>query len=78
MVIRSLWRAKSKLLWVTTGAAAGAGAAMIATSDDPASALKLAKTVPSRLLRDSFAAAAIAFGTLSTVSSFIAGKIFNG
>lgn len=34
---------------------------MIATSEDPASALKLTKTVPIRLLRDSFTAAAIAF-----------------
>ncbi|KAA8539582.1 hypothetical protein F0562_026274 [Nyssa sinensis] len=59
MATRSLWRAKAKLALAAT--AVGGGAATIANSDDPATALKLCTTVPIRLLRDSFTAATIAF-----------------
>jgi aarF domain-containing kinase len=48
---------------VTTALAlgTGAGAAAIATSDDPAKTLKICTHLPPRLLRDSVAAATIAF-----------------
>lgn len=61
MAARSLWRTRTKLFFAATAAAGGAGAAMIATSDDPATAMKLATTVPLRLLRDSVTAANIVF-----------------
>ncbi|XP_022891582.1 putative ABC1 protein At2g40090 isoform X1 [Olea europaea var. sylvestris] len=62
MAARSVWRAKTKLLLAATAAGgAGTGAAMIANSEDPASALKLCTAVPLRLLRDSITAATIAF-----------------
>ncbi|XP_057788888.1 putative ABC1 protein At2g40090 [Salvia miltiorrhiza] len=62
MAVRAFLRAKTKLLLVATAAAgAGAGAVSIANSDDPASALKLATTVPLRLLRDAATAATIVY-----------------
>lgn len=68
MAARSVWRAKTKLLLAATAAGgAGTGAAMIANSEDPASALKLCTAVPLRLLRDSITAATIAFGKTITI-----------
>ncbi|CAI9762228.1 unnamed protein product [Fraxinus pennsylvanica] len=62
MAARSVWRAKTKLLLAATAAGgAGTGAAMIANSEDPASAVKLCTAVPLRILRDSITAATIAF-----------------
>ncbi|RYQ83818.1 hypothetical protein Ahy_B10g102677 isoform B [Arachis hypogaea] len=57
----SLWRAGKKLSLVASAAAGGTAAALIATSDDPATALRLCATVPHRLLRDAVTAANIAF-----------------
>ncbi|XP_075499999.1 pentatricopeptide repeat-containing protein At1g31430 [Primulina tabacum] len=77
MAARSLWRASTKLLLTATvGGGAALGAAAIARSEDPASALKLSTTVPLRLLRDACTASTIALGiqfsTIATTS-----KIFN-
>lgn len=60
----SLWRAGTKLSLVLSAVGGGSAAALIATSDDPETALKLCATVPRRLLRDAVTAANIAFGTL--------------
>ncbi|XP_055831285.1 putative ABC1 protein At2g40090 isoform X1 [Solanum dulcamara] len=57
----SMWRATAKLLVGTTALGGGAAAATIASSDDPAMALKLCTIVPLRLCRDSVTAATIAF-----------------
>lgn len=64
MAGRSLLRATAKLLVASTALGGGAAAATIASSDDPAMALKLCTIVPLRLYRDSITAATIAFGTL--------------
>ncbi|OWM87429.1 putative ABC1 protein At2g40090 isoform X2 [Punica granatum] len=61
MVARSLWRSRAGLALAVTAACGGAAAAGIATSDDPATALKLCTAVPVRLFRDSVTAASIAF-----------------
>ncbi|KAI3799967.1 hypothetical protein L1987_35273 [Smallanthus sonchifolius] len=61
VVARSVWVAKSKLAFAALALGAGAGAATIATSDDPATSLKLCTTVPVRLFRLSVTAATIAF-----------------
>ncbi|CAK9135788.1 unnamed protein product [Ilex paraguariensis] len=61
MVARFLWRGKIKLLSAATALGGGAGAAAIANSDDPGTALKLCTTVPVRLLRVSATAASIAY-----------------
>ncbi|XP_076916484.1 putative ABC1 protein At2g40090 [Bidens hawaiensis] len=58
---RSIWGAKSKLAFTALALGAGAGAATIANSDDPATSLKLCTTVPVRLFRLSVTAATIAF-----------------
>lgn len=64
MAVRALWRAKTKFLLAATAAGGAAtGAVAIANSEDPASALKLATTVPLRLLRDAATAASIVYGT---------------
>ncbi|XP_076929349.1 putative ABC1 protein At2g40090 [Bidens hawaiensis] len=55
------WRSKLKLVFAATALGGGVGAAKIANSDDPATALKLCTTVPIRLFRLSVTAAAIAF-----------------
>lgn len=60
MAARSIWRYGAKLAVVAT--ALGGGAAL-ASSDDPATDLKLCTAVPVRLVRDSVTAASIAFGT---------------
>lgn len=60
----SLWRAGAKLSLVASAMGGGAAAALIATSDDPETALKLCTTVPRRLFRDAVTAANIAFGTV--------------
>ncbi|XP_049410977.1 putative ABC1 protein At2g40090 isoform X1 [Solanum stenotomum] len=61
MAGRSMWRATTRLLVATTALGCGAAAATIASSDDPAMALKLCTNVPLRLYRDSVTAATIAF-----------------
>ncbi|XP_051121806.1 putative ABC1 protein At2g40090 [Andrographis paniculata] len=62
MAARSLWRATTKLvLAATVVGGAGAAAAAIANSEDPATALKLSTTVPIRLFRGAITAAAITF-----------------
>lgn len=61
MAGRSLWRATNKLLVASTALGGGAAAATIASSDDPAMALKLCTIVPLRLYRDAVTAATIAF-----------------
>ncbi|KAK9189516.1 hypothetical protein WN943_018114 [Citrus x changshan-huyou] len=58
MAARSIWRYGGKLAVAAT--ALGGGAAL-ASSDDPATALKLCTAVPVRLVRDSVTAASIAF-----------------
>ncbi|KAJ1383382.1 UbiB domain [Sesbania bispinosa] len=57
----SLWRAGARLSLFASAVGGGAAAALIATSDDPETALKLSTTVPRRLLRDAVTAATIAF-----------------
>ncbi|XWS56720.1 hypothetical protein CRYUN_Cryun09bG0109600 [Craigia yunnanensis] len=61
MATRSLWRTRAKLAVAATALCSGGAAATIATSDDPATALKVCTTVPLRLLRDSVTAASIVF-----------------
>ncbi|CAI0415831.1 unnamed protein product [Linum tenue] len=61
MAARFLWRAQAKLAVAATALVTGGGAAAIATSDDPATTLKVCTTVPLRLVRDSVTAASIAF-----------------
>ncbi|XP_019239792.1 PREDICTED: putative ABC1 protein At2g40090 [Nicotiana attenuata] len=61
MAGRSLWRTINKLLVASTALGGGAAAATIASSDDPAMALKLCTIVPLRLYRDAVTAATIAF-----------------
>lgn len=58
MALRSLCR----LALTATAVAGGAGGAAIASSDDPATAVKLCTTVPLRLFRVSVTAASIALG----------------
>ncbi|KAE9608080.1 putative cadmium-transporting ATPase [Lupinus albus] len=57
----SLWRVGTKLSLLTAAVGGGTAAALIATSDDPKTALKLTTTVPRRLFRDAVTAANIAF-----------------
>ena len=54
----AMWR---KAVTAALALGTGAGAAAIATSDDPAKTLKICTHLPPRLLRDSVAAATIAF-----------------
>ncbi|GAV85603.1 ABC1 domain-containing protein [Cephalotus follicularis] len=61
MASRSLWRTRTKLVVAATALCGGSVAAVVATSDDPATTLKLCTTVPTRLVRDSLTAASIAF-----------------
>lgn len=61
MAARWLWRASKKLALISGAGGVGIGAAAIATSDDPPTALKLCTTVPLRLARLSLTAANIAF-----------------
>uniref|UniRef100_A0A2N9GL70 ABC1 atypical kinase-like domain-containing protein n=1 Tax=Fagus sylvatica TaxID=28930 RepID=A0A2N9GL70_FAGSY len=61
MATRTLWRTGKKLALVSTAVCVGGAGATIATSDDPATALKLFTTVPVRLARDSVTAASIIF-----------------
>eukprot|EP00257_Ricinus_communis_P023520 XP_015583524.1 putative ABC1 protein At2g40090 [Ricinus communis] len=61
MATRSLWRTRTKLAVAATAILTGGAAATVATSDDPAMALKLCTTVPVRLARDAITAASIAF-----------------
>ncbi|CAN1174801.1 Putative ABC1 protein At2g40090 [Linum perenne] len=61
MAARFLWRTQAKLVVASTALVSGGAAAAIATSDDPATALKVCTTVPLRLVRDSVTAASIAF-----------------
>ncbi|KAI4372936.1 hypothetical protein MLD38_011115 [Melastoma candidum] len=62
MAARSLWRSPAKLLALSAAAASGGAAATaIATSEDPATALKLCTVIPVRLARDAATAASIAF-----------------
>ncbi|KAM0875117.1 hypothetical protein ACQ4PT_037004 [Festuca glaucescens] len=56
-----MWRRAAKAVTTTLALGVGGGAATIATSDDPAKALKICTHLPPRLLRDSVAAATIAF-----------------
>jgi len=60
-----LWRAGAKLSLVASAVGGGVTTALIATSDDPETALKLCATVPHRLFSDAFTAANIAFGTFN-------------
>ncbi|PWA70698.1 Leucine-rich repeat-containing protein (mitochondrion) [Artemisia annua] len=61
VVSRFIFGGKSKIAFAITALTAGAGAATIATSEDPATSLKLCTTVPLRLFRVSLTAASIAF-----------------
>ncbi|KAK1307222.1 putative ABC1 protein [Acorus calamus] len=56
-----LRRAAWRLAAFATVAGGGAAAASVATSDDPATTIKICTTVPLRLVRDSFTVASIAF-----------------
>ncbi|WVZ04773.1 hypothetical protein V8G54_018119 [Vigna mungo] len=56
-----LWRAGAKFSLVASAVGGGVTTALIATSDDPETALKLCATVPHRLFRDAVTAANIAF-----------------
>ena len=68
MATRALWRTGKKLALVSTALCAGGAGATIATSDDPATALKLFTAVPVRLVRDSITAASIVFGRVRIVN----------
>ncbi|KAL5076736.1 hypothetical protein RYX36_015720 [Vicia faba] len=57
----SLWRVGTKLTLLTSVLGGGGAAALIATSDDPATALNLSITIPRRLFADAVAAANIVF-----------------
>lgn len=59
-----LWRAGTKLSILASAIGGGTAAALIATSDDPATALKLSTSIPRRLFDDAIAAANIVFGTV--------------
>ncbi|XP_058007798.1 putative ABC1 protein At2g40090 [Hevea brasiliensis] len=61
MATRSAWRSRAKLAAAATAIFTGGAAVTIATSADPATALKLCTTVPVRLARDTITAASIAF-----------------
>ncbi len=73
MATRTLWRTGKKLALVSSAVCFGGAGATIATSDDPATALKLFTTVPVRLARDSVTAASIIFGRVRIVNSNIFG-----
>ncbi|KAG5239948.1 ABC1 protein [Salix suchowensis] len=61
MATRSLLRTRGKLAVAATALLTGGAAATVATSEDPATALKLCTAVPVRLYRDTVTAASIAF-----------------
>ncbi|KAF9676926.1 hypothetical protein SADUNF_Sadunf08G0054100 [Salix dunnii] len=61
MATRSLWRTRGKLAVAATALLTGGAAATVATSEDPATALKLCTAVPVRLYRNTVTAASIAF-----------------
>ncbi|KAL6957420.1 hypothetical protein U1Q18_047013 [Sarracenia purpurea var. burkii] len=61
MAGRFLWHVTRKLTLAATATGGGVAAVAIATSDDPATALKLSTAVPIRLARLSVTAATIAF-----------------
>ncbi|KAL4620868.1 hypothetical protein ACB092_06G187400 [Castanea dentata] len=61
MATRALWRTGKKLALVSTALCVGGAGSTIATSDDPATALKLFTAVPIRLVRDAITAASIVF-----------------
>ncbi|CAM8913585.1 hypothetical protein QQ045_031157 [Rhodiola kirilowii] len=61
MATRSLLRGLAKVGFATTVVGSGAAGAAIATTDDPASTLKLCSAVPTRLFRDTVTAAEIVF-----------------
>ncbi|KAK2634995.1 hypothetical protein Ddye_029787 [Dipteronia dyeriana] len=61
MGTRTLWRTRAKLAVAATALCSGAAAAVISSSEDPATALKLCSTVPVRLYRNSVTAASVAF-----------------
>ncbi|XP_008785348.1 putative ABC1 protein At2g40090 isoform X2 [Phoenix dactylifera] len=56
-----MWRAGAKAKLAALTLLGGAGAAAIATSDDPSSTFKICTIVPLRLIRDSVTAATMAF-----------------
>ncbi|OMO76003.1 hypothetical protein COLO4_25711 [Corchorus olitorius] len=68
MALRSLG---AKLVLAGAALSTGGVAAAIATSDDPATSLKVCTTVPLRLLRDSRTAASIIFGQHGSFKSFV-------
>ncbi|OMO94989.1 hypothetical protein CCACVL1_05657 [Corchorus capsularis] len=59
--MRSLWRSPAKLVVAGAVLCTGGVAAGIATSNDPATSLKICTTVPLRLLHDSITAASIVY-----------------
>ncbi|KAJ7959656.1 Protein kinase [Quillaja saponaria] len=61
MAARSLLGARAKLAVAASALGGGAVASTIATSDDPAMAIKLCTNVPIRLIRDTVTAASIAY-----------------
>ncbi|KAJ6909784.1 ABC1 protein [Populus alba x Populus x berolinensis] len=61
MATRSLWRTRGKLAVAATALLTGGATATVATSEDPATALKLCTAVPVRLYRNTVTAASIAF-----------------
>ena len=68
MATRALWRTGKKLALVSTALCVGGAGATTATSDDPATALKLFTAIPLRLVRDSITAASIVFGRVRIVN----------
>ncbi|KAL9365223.1 hypothetical protein Peur_043096 [Populus x canadensis] len=61
MATRSLWRTRGKLAVAAAALLTGGATATVATSEDPATALKLCTAVPVRLYRNTVTAASIAF-----------------
>lgn len=59
-----LLRGLAKVAFATSLIGGGAVGAAIASTDDPASTLKLCSAVPTRLFRDTVTAAEIVFGNL--------------
>lgn len=64
MAARLLLRGLAKVAFAASLVGGGAAGAAIASTDDPASTLKLCSAVPTRLFRDTVTAAEIVFGKL--------------
>nr|CAD1819413.1 unnamed protein product [Ananas comosus var. bracteatus] len=66
-----MWRAGAKWAVGATLLRAGGGAAVIASSDDPSTSLKICTIVPLRLYRDAVTAAVIAFVPVKAIELFL-------